>query len=228
MDARSLLDQILQSGRQLANKGQGMAEERLGVPEQGAERDAMLSGMGKGALAAGALALLLGTGAGRRLGGTALRLGGIAALGGLAYKTYKDWQGGQIGRADEPGAPIDELSGPAADERSMTLLKAMIAATKADGHIDAVERSAIEEQMRELGLETETARFMQDELANPLDAQAIAALADTPESGAEIYLASLLVIDTSNPAERAYLDELASALGLPGDLVARLEERASA
>ena len=47
-------------------------------------------------LAAGALvAVLLGTGAGRQVTGTALKVGGLAAIGGLAYKAYQNYQQGQ-------------------------------------------------------------------------------------------------------------------------------------
>ncbi len=80
MDTKSLLDELLQSAKQMASQGQEVAETKLGVPEEGPDRDAMLKGMGKGAMAAGALALLLGTGAGRRLTGTALKLGSLAAI----------------------------------------------------------------------------------------------------------------------------------------------------
>ena len=82
MDARGLLDQLLQAGRELATQGKGMAEKGLGVPAEGPQRDAMLSGLGKGALGAGALGLLLGSKGGRKIAGSALTLGGLAsALG---------------------------------------------------------------------------------------------------------------------------------------------------
>lgn len=46
-------------------------------------------------LAAGALvAVLLGTGAGRQVAGTALKVGGLAAIGGLAYKAYQNYKAG--------------------------------------------------------------------------------------------------------------------------------------
>ncbi len=89
MDTDKLLKQIMQSGQQMLERGQEIAEDKLNIPEEGAERDAMFSGLGKGALMAGGLAALLGTGAGRRLTGGTLKLGGLAAIGGLAYQTYE-------------------------------------------------------------------------------------------------------------------------------------------
>ena len=79
MDTEKLLEQILKSGQQMLDRGQEIAEDKLKIPEQGTERDAMFSGLGKGAMMAGGLAVLLGTGAGRRLTGGTLKLGGLAA-----------------------------------------------------------------------------------------------------------------------------------------------------
>lgn len=72
MDSKTFFDQLLQAGRELATQGRDLAsrgvdiaEQRLGLPEEGPERDAALSTLGKGAVAGGVLALLLGTGSGR-------------------------------------------------------------------------------------------------------------------------------------------------------------------
>ena len=99
----------------------------------------------------------------------------------------------------------------------------MIAAAKADGHIDAGERQRIMQAMDRAGLGSEEASFIRNEIEAPLDAGEIAKLADTPEMAAEIYTASLLAIDVNQPAERAYLDDLARKLELPADLVQHLE-----
>ena len=88
MDTEKLLEQILKSGQQMLDRGQEIAEDKLSIPEQGAERDAMLAGLGKGALLTGGLAALLGTSAGRRLTGGTLKLGGLAAIGGVAYQQW--------------------------------------------------------------------------------------------------------------------------------------------
>lgn len=73
MDTRTFLDQMLGSAKTWAERGQELTEQKLGVPESGEQREAMLSGIGKGALAAGVLALLLGTGTGRKMTGAASR-----------------------------------------------------------------------------------------------------------------------------------------------------------
>ncbi len=224
MESRTLLDQLLQSGRELAERGQDISEQKLGIPEAGPQREAVLSGLGKGAAMAGVLGLLLGTGAGRRLGSTALKLGGVAALGGIAYQAYRKWQQAQPdAAAADPGTPISKLSAPEAQQRSLVLLKAMIGAAKADGHIDTDEQARLDVEIEKLGFDAETLHFVKDEIARPLSIEDIAATADSPETAAEIYLASLAVIDVDNYMERGYLDELAKRLGLAPGLVRELE-----
>ena len=86
MSMQSLLDQILRS----ANAGPGKTD---------------LGKYATGAVAGGALALLLGSKRGRGLGGKALKYGSAAALGVLAWNVYRDWQSKQGGsRAAAPGA----------------------------------------------------------------------------------------------------------------------------
>ena len=149
---QSFLDDLLKTGREYAEKGQKMAEEKLNINAEGDKRDATLDGMKKGALAAGALALLLGTGAGRKLTGSALKIGSLAAVGGIAYKTWQNWQEEQAKKvADEAEAAqkvevnltkaltVDKLEGDEAEERSQILIKAMMAAAKSDGKIDDAE-----------------------------------------------------------------------------------------
>jgi uncharacterized membrane protein YebE (DUF533 family) len=227
VDAKSLIDQLLGAGRDLAARGTEVAERKLGVPAEGPERDAMLGGLGKGALLGGALALLLGTKAGRQLGGSAVTVGGLAALGGIAYKAYRDWQAAQGGGAPEPGTPVDRLTGPQAESRGQALMRAMIGAARADGHIDEAERVRITGQVQRMGLDAEWSRFLLAELDRPLDAAAVARGADSPEAAAEIYLVSLTAIDLDDPRERSYLDTLARHLRLAPDLVRRLELEAA-
>ena len=98
----------------------------------------------------------------------------------------------------------------------------MIAAAKADGHIDAAEQANIFAQMDKLNVSAEDKIFVMDELRKPLDVDAVARTARTPEEAAEIYTVSLLAIDVDNPSERAYLALLAARLKLDDRLVAHL------
>jgi len=227
MDAKKLLEELLQTGREMAAKGQTVIEKKLDIEEPGEKRDATISGIKTGAIAAGVMALLVGTKSGRKLTGSALKLGSLAAGGGIAWQAYKNWSA--AGEAEKAGntveaLPVDQLDPEAANNRSLTLLKAMIAAAKADGHIDATEMSDINQKISDFGLSGDIAGFVQTEIASPTTPAQFAELADTPEVAAEIYLISSMLIDQDNAMEKAYLDELVSALELPADLLAELEK----
>jgi uncharacterized membrane protein YebE (DUF533 family) len=228
MNAREFLNQLLQSGQQMAQRGKEMAEKGLSIPESGPERDQALANLGKGAAAGGLLALLVGTRAGRRLAGPLLKIGGVAAIGAVGYAAYKKWQANQPGDATPPGKPISELAGHESEQRSVNLVRAMIAAARADGHVDQREHDMIVGRIAGSELPDTERRLLQGEMDHALTAQDVAALADSRSAAAEIYLTSLLVIDTDNEMERQYLNELATALDLPWDLVRQLEAEAAA
>ena len=86
MNTRGLLDQLLKSGQDLMQqKAGGASAGGLGgllggaaKAGQGANVGALLKGAGGGALAAGALGLLLGNKSARKMGGKALTYGGLA------------------------------------------------------------------------------------------------------------------------------------------------------
>ena len=104
------------------------------------------------------------------------------------------------------------------------LLKAMIAAAKADGNLDDKEKDLITQQLAKLNL-GESANLFLEELNKPLDIKAVAAGADTPAAATEIYLISRAIVDLDNDQERNYMDQLAKELGLAPDLVAQLESQ---
>ncbi len=233
MDTKSFLDDLLKTGKEYASKGREIAEEKLKMPKEGEEGyDATIDGMKKGAMAVGVLALLLGTGAGRRVTGSALKIGSLAAIGGIGWKAYQNWtaQKTETGQEVKDMAsnakiiPINELGEAEANERSQILLKAMIAAAKADGHINKKEVAMIDEQIEKLGLTGDVADLMQSEIAKPLDVKEIAALAENSAIAAEIYLVSAVVTDKENSMEKSYLDSLAKAMKLPEGLVEQLQK----
>lgn len=231
MDVQSFLDELLKTGKQYADKGLEVAEEKLQMPKEGDSRDATIDGMKKGAMAVGVLALLLGTGAGRRVTGSALKIGSLALIGGIGWKAYQNWmaekqEAGQEVKDMASNAkviPINELNKEEANARSEVLLKAMIAAAKADGHINNKEVVAIEEQIKNLGLTDQVASILQEEIKKPLDVKEVAALAENQAMAAEIYLVSAVVTDKENSMEREYLSELAKNMALPDALVAQLQ-----
>ena len=95
MDAKAILDGLLDKSQRATQAGLAMAEEKSIIPPAGNERSAMLKGAGAGALAAGAIALLFGSKGTRKFAKKAARLGGTAAIGGIAYKAFTEWQAQQ-------------------------------------------------------------------------------------------------------------------------------------
>ncbi|WP_223931456.1 tellurite resistance TerB family protein, partial [Aeromonas caviae] len=150
-------------------------------------------------------------------------VGGAAALGGLAYKLYQDWQTQQSTPA-QPTQPLDTLEGKALDARANLLVRAMVAAARADGHIDAAERQKIQEYLTEQG-ERDAARWIDAELSRPLDPHVLAREVTDMELATEVYLASLLTIEVDHFMERGYLDELARALKLDDNLKGSIERQ---
>jgi len=176
---------------------------------------------GKGAVAGGALGLLLGKNRKTRKLAT---YGGLAAIGVMAYQAYRDHQQQTAATASEPRT-VDRLPPPQAEQHSQAILRALIAAAKADGHVDDRERAVIEGEFRRIGDDAELQRWLQAELQKPLDPAEVAQAGETPEVASEMYLASLMVVDEQNFMERAYLDELARQLKLDADLKTRLERQ---
>ena len=82
MSARQLLDQLLQSGQGLLSDATNRVQ---GATGGSAGKGSFLTGLGGGALGAGALGLLMGSKKARKIGGKVAMYGGMAALGALAY-----------------------------------------------------------------------------------------------------------------------------------------------
>lgn len=225
MSARQLLDQLLQSGQGLLSDATNRVQSATGGSAGG--KGSFLTGLGGGALGAGALGLLMGSKKARKIGGKVAMYGGMAALGALAFRAYGDWQRNQAGAA--PAAPpqtLDRLPAPEAEQHSSAVLTAMIGAAKADGHIGPEERALLETELAKLSSDAQDRRWLETELSRPLDPAAVAQSAKTPEMAAEMYLASLLVVDEESYMERAYLDELARQLKLQPGLKEQLEQHA--
>ena len=232
MNVDELLDQLFQSGKEFAQNAQAKGEElnHKGnkafedfVEEKlGFEADSDAGRATKGAAAGAALLLLLGTRGGRSLTGSALKLGSLAALGGLAYKTFQDWQTRQTDANQRGGIPVGELTGPAAQQRAEHLLAAMIAAANVDATISDTERQKLMEQLSQVQTGGDAQGYLERALEAPLSIDQLAASVDSPTFAAEMYLAAATVVDAEKPDNRLWLDELASALNVDEQLAADL------
>ena len=182
----------------------------------------------KGALGGGLVGALLGNKKTRKLakkyGTKAAAVGGTALVGTLAYQAYKKWQ--QDEATPSTASVPEPVFQQQLDDKAGLLIQAMVFAAKSDGHIDQQERAAITNWAAEqnLGVDSETAILQWVDA--PLDPKALSQQVDNMALASEVYLVSLLAIDVDHFLERAYLDELAKALELPADLVARIEEQA--
>lgn len=216
------LDHLLKSaggtvtGQNQTNRGSGVG-------------GAINSDFGRGTLAGGALGLLLGKNKTTR---KLAKYGGLAALGMMVYNTYGEYQRQQADAVGSvPATPpqtVDRLPAPQASAHSQAILQALVGAAKADGHLDARERTLIEGEFARLDLPGDAQQWLHDEMAKPLDPAQVARAAQSPEMAAEMYLASLMVADEQSFMERAYLDELARQLQLDPALQSRLQQQLKA
>ena len=206
------------------------------------------SGISKGllgGLAGGAVAGGLMTKGGRKTAKKALKYGGIAAVGGLAWQAYKNYQSNQ-GQANpqtqsSPAGAQQHIPVPPAagalyyqqqleeqqfdnlsnddNSQSLFVVKTMVAAAMADGHLDGGEYQRIIDKAAELGLDADEQRIIFDEIKQPMSIDLIVAQTSSPVLGVEVYTASVLAIDESRPESETYLRELATKLNLPQPLV---------
>ena len=192
-------------------------------------------GLASGAAAGGIMALLVSSKSARKFAGTAATYGGAALLGGLAYKAFKNWQQNNSRQvASHTGAQHIILKNDSAftapatlsTEFQLTLIKAMIAAAKADGHIDDLEQQRIFKAVEQMDLSMETKGILFDLLRKPISIEELTQGAVNMEQKSELFLASCLVINPDHPSEQEYLDQLAIALQLPKDLAQQLQWQA--
>lgn len=209
VNAKSRVEETgaLEKGKELGKKGEDLLIEKLGLEDTPTVREALRKGVGTGA-AAGALLLLLKSKSGRKIA----TLGGLAGLGTLAYKAFQK-NGGKM-PTNWKDEVIGLISGPKAEDRSESILRAMISAAKADGEISNEEMAFIKSHD-----EIDLGNIL-DQDCDPIE---IARMADSNQAAREIYAASCRIANGLNEKERDYLDNLAMALRLDPDLAARLE-----
>ena len=253
-NALDVLKQVLGQATSGVREGAGRLDEATGA--SGRARDAvgqatgqspdeliaklkdLIAGnkLGAGAALGGLGALILGTGAGRALAGSAARLGGLALIGGLAYKAYQNYQQGlpPLTGAKPPSqqglvaAPTGSGFEPdAITHESATLyIRAMIAAAAADGRIDANEQQKILGGLQQAGMNADAQQFLTKEINNPATVEDLAAAVSSQEDAVQVYTAARLAVDVDSDSEHEFLSRLAQALGIDDDLAAQVDAAA--
>lgn len=218
MDLKSLLNQALKSDL-LKQGADALGKQTNNI--KSSSNSSSLKTLGAGAVGGGLIGMLMGSKKSKKMtkkiGSGALKVGGAAALGALAYNVYNDWQ------AKQSGQGVHEAFDPDDSKHSVLILKAMIGAAKADGHVDEEEMARIEQALADMGADEHVRQLVQQELNKPLDPAEIANQATSPQQASEIYLASLIVADEQNFMEKAYLQELAKQLQLSPEVTQQLE-----
>lgn len=232
MSIQNLLNQFLGSGQadqvtETGKPGKVNAIEKL--------TNNLPGGLAGGAAAGSIMALMMSNKKARKFAGSAAKYGGAAMLGGLAYKTYKSWQQGSDGANTVPAKGTnhwlpDATEMAANDTQSpdfeLRLIKTMIAAARADGHIDADEQQRIMKAVGEMNATTEVRGMVFDLLNEEISVDDIAQGVVDMTQKSELYLVSCLVIDPDHPAEKAHLEALAKALELPDSLAEQIRWQA--
>ncbi|MBF9197728.1 tellurite resistance TerB family protein [Microvirga terrestris] len=191
-----------------------------------------------------------------KLTGGLVKLGGLAVIGGLAYKAYQNQlsaKGGAgataIPTIDEPqataagnhasqsgdGVAQSALSVPETsrfhpvsqtEDDALLFLRTMVAAAAADGQIDDTERSRITKGLTEAGIDPDATRWLDTEMASPADVEELAANVNDPEKAAQVYSAARIAIDPDTIQEREFLNQLAEALDLDPAVRAQIDDTA--
>jgi len=214
MSAMGLLNSLLQ-GKQNSSSLEQLASSLL------SGQNAKMGGIGAlaGSLLGGGSSSVKGA-----MGGSAL-----AILGSLALNAYQNSQQPdslQNSPNNELMAGIREPVTPeeiqAVDAMVLLILRAMINAAKADGHIDAEEMDKIVGKAKENGLSEDEQRFIMEEINKPFNTDALVADISDPQVAAQIYSASLLAINVDSDLEKDYLKNLANRLGLSQNVITYL------
>lgn len=182
------------------------------------------------------------------------KVGGMALLGTLAYKAYNNYNqqklaGGNptaVGAISQSAgdlfaqakqlianaqatttAQAQQAALPAPSVNSelpLAIMRAMIAAAKADGHMDDAETGKIMGHMEQGGLDANEKMLLMRELANTPSVNNITASVQNAEEAAQVYLAALLVCDSQCANEQKFLSELGAAMKLDANFTANLQQ----
>ncbi len=131
--------------------------------------------------------------------------------------------------AAPPVAPVS--AGPASasasgsEDIARRMIQVMVAAAHADGTVDEQEERAILDRLRTIDLTQEERMFLLDELHHPRDVAALVAGISDPSAAKAMYMLAFSAIEVDSEAERKWLNELATGLGLSPAVQTFIEEQ---
>ncbi len=223
-------DQLLQKAKDLAAQNPGLTKAAL----------------------VGLAGLMFGRRKKGGLTGGLVKLGGLAVIGGLAYKAFQNRQAGgavegtaqgspsgpsSMGAAPDEGAVVKTIESVPETSRfhpvsqteddALLFLRTMVAAAAADGRIDEAERSRIVKGLTEAGIDPQASRWLEAEMASPADVEELAANINDPEMAAQVYAAARIAIDPDTLQEREFLRQLAESLDLDPALARQIDDAAA-
>lgn len=123
-----------------------------------------------------------------------------------------------------PGVPAPPPVA-AEDREGLLMLRAMIAAAKADGHVDSEERARIADQLDAAGLTPAGRDAVLAEFDRDPAPEVLAREASDPMLAAQLYAAAVAGAASIEGAERAWLDSFARALRLDRAATEAIERR---
>ena len=179
-----------------------------------------------GLVGAGALGALLGS----FMSKGALQNAALVGAGAVAWNFYQKWSQSQKESQPAEPAPVQQPVAAVApaelDPTARLLLRAMVFAARADGHIDATEQERISKVVAQMAPGQDTNALLGQLLNAPIDPAALAAENRPAEQGEDLYRLSCMIVDIDHFMERSYLDALAAALKISEARKGQLEEEA--
>ncbi|WP_404391246.1 tellurite resistance TerB family protein [Pseudoalteromonas phenolica] len=208
-----------------------------------------------GGVAGGGLTSLVSGKKSKKTGKKAVKYGALAAVGGLAWKAYKEYseqnkaaqqqadsraydsamnkrshnqahqEHASQGRTFDftpaymPEQSFEQVVEDESGSGQLIIMRAMIAAAYADGHIDETERQKIFAQVETMELTVNEKAMLFDELRKPMTLSELVQSVPDAQTGIEVYAASVSAIDLNQPISKQYLEALANQLCLPRELV---------
>jgi len=155
----------------------------------------------------------------------------LALLGALALQAFRNASGQpqetlQLDHAAKLAAglraPDNEQEEQEIQAVAKLIVRAMVNAAKADGHIDESEMKRITGNLEKDGIRGQERELVAAELRKPLDTDSLVRAVPSPQVAAQVHAASLLAVDLDTDGEKQYLADLARRLALDANVVRNL------